>query len=56
MGISTCRYRADRKNTMDKVKTKAQDRDIVYNLSKSKRTEFASIGIVVLIIVNCILL
>ena len=41
---------------MDKVKTKATKRQIVYNLSESKRTEFASIGIFVLIIVNFILL
>ena len=41
---------------MDKVTTKATKRQIVYNLSKSKRTEFASIGIFVLIIVNLILL
>ena len=41
---------------MDKVKTKAQDRQIVYNLSKLKRTKFASMGIFVLIIVNFILL
>ena len=55
MGISPRRYRADRQDIMDKVKTKAQDRQIVYNLSESKRTEFASMGIFVLIIVNCIL-
>ena len=41
---------------MDKVKTKAQDRQIVYNLSESKTTEFASMEIIVLIIVNFILL
>ena len=41
---------------MEKVTTKAQDRQIVYNISKSKRTEFASMGIFVLIIVNFILL
>ena len=41
---------------MNKVKTKAQDRQIVYNLSESNRTEFASMGIFVLIIVNFILL
>ena len=41
---------------MDKVKTKATKRQIVYNLSESKKTEFASIGIFVLIIVNYILL
>ena len=40
---------------MDKVKTKAHDRKIVYNLSESKRTEFASMGILVLIIINFIL-
>ena len=56
MGISPCRYRADRQDIMDKVKTKAQDRQIVYNLSESKRTKFASMGIYVLIIVNFILL
>ena len=56
MGISARRYRANRQDIMDKVKTKAQDRQIVYNLSESKRTEFASIGIFVLIIVNFILL
>ena len=56
MGISPRRYRAGRQDIMDKVKTKAQDRQIVYNLSESKRTEFASIGIFILIIVNFILL
>ena len=56
MGISTRRYRADREDKMDKVKTKAQDRQIVYNLLESKRTEFDSMGIFVLIIVNFILL
>ena len=56
MGISPRRYRADRQDIMNKVKTKAQDRQIVYNLSESKRTEFASMGIFVLIIVNFILL
>ena len=56
MGISPRRYRTNRQDIMDKVKTKAQDRQIVYNLSESKRTEFASMGIFVLIIVNFILL
>ena len=56
MGISPSRYRADRQNKINKVKTKAQDCQIVYNLSESKRTEFASMGIFVLIIVNFILL
>ena len=37
---------------MDKVKTKATKRQIVYNLSESERTEFASIGIFELIVVN----
>ena len=53
---SLCHYRTDRQNIMDKVKTKAQDRQIVYNFSESKRTEFASMGNFVLIIVNFILL
>ena len=56
MGISARRYRADRQDIIDKVKTKATKRIIVYNLPESKRTEFASIGIFVLIIVNYILL
>ena len=56
MGISARRYRADRQDIMDKVKTKATKRQIVYNLSESKKTEFSSIGIFVLIIVNFILL
>ena len=56
MVISARRYPADRQDIMDKVKTKAQDRQIVYNLSESNRTEFASMGIFVLIIVNFILL
>ena len=56
MGISPRRYRADRQDIMDKVKTKVQDRQIVYNLSESKRTEFASMGNFVLLIVNFILL
>ena len=38
MGISSRRYRTDRQDIMDKVKTKAHDRQIVYNLSKSKKT------------------
>ena len=56
MGISARRYRADRQDIMDKVKAKATKRQIVYNLSESGKTEFASIGIFVLIIVNFILL
>ena len=56
MGISARRYRADRQDIIDKVITKATERQIVYNLSESKRTEFASIGIILLIIVNFILL
>ena len=56
MGILAPRYRADRQDIMDKVKTKAQDRQIVYNLSESKKTKFASMGIFVLIMVNFILL
>ena len=38
MCISPRRYRADRQDIMDKVKTKAQDRQIVYNRSESIRT------------------
>ena len=45
-----------REDIMDKMKTKAQPSQIVYNLSESKRTEFASIEIFVLIIVIFILL
>ena len=56
MGISPRRYRANRQDIMDKVKTKVTKRQIVYNLSESKRTKFASIEIFVLIIVNFILL
>ena len=56
MGISARRYRADRQDIMDKVKTKATKCQIVYNLSASRRMEFASIGIFVLIIVNFIFL
>ena len=56
MGISARRYRADRQDILDKVKTNAQDRQIVYNLSESTKTEFASMEIFVLIIVNFILL
>ena len=56
MGISVRRYRADRQGIMNKVKTKAQDRQIVYNLSESNRTEFALMGIFILIIVNFLLL
>ena len=56
MCISARRYRADRQDIMDKVKIKATDRKIVYNLPESKRTEFASMGSFVLIIVNFILL
>ena len=53
ISILARRYRADRQNLMDKVKFKAQDRPIVYNWSK--KTEFVSIGIFILIIVNFIL-
>ena len=56
MGISARRYWADRQDIMDKVNTKAMDRKIVYNLPESKRTEFASMEIFVLIIVNFIFL
>ena len=56
MGILPRRYRADRQDIMNKVKTKAQNRQIVYNLLESKRTEFTSMGIFELIIVNFILL
>ena len=57
MGILARRYRADRQDIMDKVKTKSTKRQIlVYNLSESKKTEFALIEIFVLIIVNFILL
>ena len=56
MGISARRYRADRQDIINKVKTKATDRKIVYNLPESKRTEFASMGIFLLIIANFILL
>ena len=56
MGISARRYRADRQDIMAKVKIKATDRKIVYNLPESKRTEFASMGIFLLIIANFILL
>ena len=56
MGISACQYRADRQDMMDTGKTKATKRQIVYNISESNKTEFASIGIFVLIIVNFILL
>ena len=41
---------------MDKVKTNANDRQIVYKHLESNKTKFASMGIFVLIIVNFILL
>ena len=56
MGISASRYREDRQDIMDKVKIKATVRQIICNLSESKRTVFASIKIFVLIIDNFILL
>ena len=56
MGITPRGYLTDRQDIMDIMKTKTQNRQIVYNLSESKRTEFASMGIFVLIIVNFILL
>ena len=56
MGISACRYRADRQDIMDKVKTKATKRQILYNLSESKKMKFASIKIFALIIGNFLLL
>ena len=52
MGISPRRYWADRQDIMDKVKTKAQDCQRVYNLSESKRTKFAPMENFVLIILN----
>ena len=56
MGISAHRYRADSHDIMDNKKIKVQDRQMLYNLSELKRTEVASMGIFVLIIVNFILL
>ena len=56
MGISARPYRANCQDIMAKGKTNAQDRQIVYNISESKRTEFASMGNFVLIIANLILL
>ena len=56
MGKSARRYQADCQNIMDKGKTKVQDRQILYNLSELKWTEFASMGFFVLIIVNFIFL
>ena len=56
MGILARRYRADLQNIMDKIKTNETKCQIVYHLLESKRTEFASIRIFVLIIVNFILL
>ena len=56
MGISARRYRADRQDIINKVKTKATKRQIVYNFSESRRMEFASINIFEFIIVNFILL
>ena len=37
MGISARRYRSDRQDILDKVKTKATKRQIVYNLLESKK-------------------
>ena len=37
MDISSCHYRAESQNIVDNVKTKAQDRQIVYNHLKSKK-------------------
>ena len=56
MAISARRYRANRKDIIDKVKTKPQDHKIIYNLFESNKTEFASIRNFVLIIFNFILL
>ena len=56
MGISAHQYRADSQDIMDKVTTITHDRQIVYNLSESKKTEFALIKSFVFIIVNFILL
>ena len=55
MGISARQYWANRQDIMDKVQTTATKRKIVHNLLESGRTEFASIRIFVLIIVNFIL-
>ena len=45
MDISARRYYTDRQDIMDKVKTKATKRQIVYNLTELKKTEFASFRI-----------
>ena len=56
MGISARRYQADRQDIMNIVTTNTQDRQRVYNLTESKKIEFAYFGIYILIIVNFILL
>ena len=56
MGISARRYQTDRQDKINTVKTKTVNRKIVYNLSESKRREFALMRIFVIIIVNFILL
>ena len=56
MAISARRHKADRQHIKAKVCQNAHDRPIVYNLSESNRSQFASLGIFVLIIANFILL
>ena len=56
MAISARRHKANRQHMKAKVCQNAHDRLIVHNLSESNRTQFASLGIFVLIIANFILL
>ena len=56
MAISARRHKADRHHITAKLCQNAHDRPIVYNLSESNRTQFASLGIFILIIVHYILL
>ena len=52
LSISLRQNLAVRQDIMDQVNAKAQDRQIVYNLSILTRTDFASIRIFIIIIVN----
>ena len=56
MAISSRRYKSDRQHIKAKVCQNAHDRSIVYNLSESNRTQFASLKIFLLISAYFILL
>ena len=56
MAISTRRHKADRQHIKAQLCRNAHDRPIQFNLLESNSTQFASLGIFVLLIANFILL